>query len=195
MDDTPPSVQDAINAALSGNWNHAIEINSILHGEDPTNIDTLNRLGYAFFQINDFENANKTYKKVLSIDKYNAIADKNIKRITSISTSKNQKTTTNKNVSPLTFIEEPGISRTVTCLNTAPFQILSTISSGQEVVLSIKKRSFEIRTHEKIYLGVLPDDLSHQIISRIKDGMTYQACIQSIGKNCLSVLLREKKNS
>jgi len=50
--------------------------------DNPKDISTLNRLGRAFWEINEIEKANKTYKKVISIDPFNPIANKNLKRLT-----------------------------------------------------------------------------------------------------------------
>src|SRR3990170_8928748 len=71
----------AIKAAINQDWEHAIHLNTTLVQKDPKNIDALNRLGNAYIETGKYTLALETYKKVLTMDKYNAIAQRNIQRI------------------------------------------------------------------------------------------------------------------
>ena len=52
----------AIQTALSGNWEKAIDINKSLIKEDPSDIDALNRLAFAFTILGKTKDAKSTTK-------------------------------------------------------------------------------------------------------------------------------------
>lgn len=187
------TAEHAIQAALSQNWKEAIRINSELIKIDKNNIDALNRLGFAYLRSGNQSLAKKCFTKVLTLDSYNLIAEKNLKKLPVLKKRGMEEEYGNKksHLSPLMFLEEPGKTKIVPCLNVAPARILSTVTSGQEVYLKAKKHCVEIRDHANTYLGVLPDDISFKLIKYITGGNTYNAYIRSVGKNALTVFIRE----
>ena len=183
------TVAKAISAALIGNWEEAVRLNTDLLKSHPDNIDALNRLGFANLQIGNASQAKTCFTKVLSLDRYNHIAEKNLNKLSVI-----KKKPTNgprEQVHPLTFLEEPGKTKIINCTNVAPTKALSSISSGQEVYLKVKKHVIEIRDEEGTYLAVLPDDISFKLIKYIEGGNQYKAHVKSVSKNSLVVFLRE----
>lgn len=190
MTDTTRTEQSAIDAALTQNWKEAIRINLQLLKENKSNISVLNRLGFAYMQSGDFPLAKRTFHKVIKIDEYNQIAIKNLKKLTLVNEKDILKTNT-KQLSPLLFLEEPGKTKIVACINAAPLAILSRVSPGEEIIMHAKNHTVEIRNDQNIYLGALPDDLSFRIIKFLAGGNTYQALVQSVGKNTLTLFIRE----
>src|SRR5437870_3366835 len=71
----------AIDAALIGDWDKAIDLNEEIIEIDSQNIDSLNRLARALFEIGRYQKAKKIYQDVLKMDPYNNIAQKNLKRL------------------------------------------------------------------------------------------------------------------
>lgn len=190
MNDTSspaPSANDAINAALSQQWDEAIRINLHILEENPDDIDAYNRLAFAYLQKEEIEQAKTAYQEVLKRDPYNQIAQKNLKKLEDPKAS-NGKT---QIVSPRVFLEEPGKTKIISCVKLAPASTLAQVSCGQEVQMKVKKHCIEIRTTANTYLGALPDDISHKLNKYIQAGNQYQAIVRSIGKNLLTVLLRE----
>jgi hypothetical protein len=190
MTDSLYKDQDAINAALNQNWEEAIKINTTLLKKDKENINILNRLGFAYVQTGDVANAKKMFNKVTKLDTYNQIAIKNLKKLSLV----NEKDLVKQNaqvLSPLSFLEEPGKTKIIECINAAPIAVLSSISPGEEVVLKARNHTVEVRSSNNTYLAALPDDLSFRIIKFLDGGNTYQTLVQSIGKNVLMVFIRE----
>lgn len=186
----PYTEHDAISAALRQDWTHAIKINTHLFKQDSANVGILNRLGFAYLKSGETSKAKKLFQKALTLDPYNSIALKNSKLLTS---EKNKKTPRNHgpNISPMLFLEEPGKTKIAVCINMAPVRILSDISPGQEVVLKARNHCVEVRNRNLQYLAALPDDLSFKLIKLLKAGNTYQTLVKSVGKNTLSVIIRE----
>ena len=131
-----PLKNQAIQIALTGDWEQAILLNEELLQEDPKDIDTLNRLAFAYTALGKLKEAKETYQKVLNIDSANPIAQKNLKKLTNVSATQ---INIPKSISTNMFLEESGKTKIVTLVNTAPAQVLRTLQVGQTVHLCIKR--------------------------------------------------------
>jgi tetratricopeptide (TPR) repeat protein len=192
MPDIDLSLQNnAIQAALSQNWKEAITLNTALLKQSKDDIGALCRLAYAHLKSGQVKEAKKIYEKVLSIDQYNKIAEKNLKKLATIKKKDVVDAAGSAAISPMMFLEEPGITKIVDCIHIAPPQALSTLSAGEEVLLKSKNHCIEIRTNQNTYLGALPDDISFRLLKLMESGNTYRAIIKSVEKNTLQVLIRE----
>jgi tetratricopeptide (TPR) repeat protein len=180
----------AVAAALHQDWKEAIRINTAILKVHKEHVEALLRLAYAYLKTGQITQAKKTYERVMVVDQYNQIAQKNLKRLTIIK-KKNLTHDTIHHLSPMMFLEEPGITKIVECIHTAQYQILSTLSAGQEVYLKPKNHCVEIRSMQDTYLAALPDDMSYKLNKLISSGNTYQVVVKSIEKNTLKVLIRE----
>ncbi|MCL5409908.1 MAG: tetratricopeptide repeat protein [Patescibacteria group bacterium] len=202
MDDSSASLkQRAITAALSANWEEALAINQEILNSEPNNVDALNRIARAYFELGDFKLSKKNYQESLKIDPYNQIAYKFIKRIEAcakkgvkLPNGKNGKNhsilETISNLSDL-FIEEPGKTKVVNLLKVAEPKKLSFLSPGTPVLLVLRNRCIAVTDQNSDYLGVLPDDLSHQLTRLINGGNKYQALIKTVKINAIAILIRE----
>lgn len=185
-------LDDAIQAALQQNWKTAIELNTEILKTDKKNVDAYNRLGFAYLKSGQIKKAKETFEKVLSLDQYNQIASKNLQKLSSM--KKDGLLTANStDISPLLFLEEPGKTKVVDCINAAPMNVLTGLTCGQEVYLKPKKHTIEIRDQHEKYLGALPDDVAFKMIKFITAGNTYSIFVKGITKNNLSVFIRELK--
>lgn len=182
--------QDAIDAALAQNWNDAVRINATLLKQNKENVNVLNRLGFAYLQLGQITTAKKTFQKVIKLDAYNQIAIKNVKKLNLVR-QKDLKKTSLSQRSPMMFLEEPGKTKIVECVNTATLQALASACPGDEVTLKTKNHAVEVRTSNDIYLGALPDDVAFRLIKFIGGGNTYAVHIKSVGKNSLVLFVRE----
>ncbi|MDO8638028.1 MAG: tetratricopeptide repeat protein [Candidatus Daviesbacteria bacterium] len=202
MDDSSTAIsQQAITAALSCNWQEAIDLNEQLLDKDPKNIDAHNRLGRAYFELGNLTKSKKSFDIALEIDPYNQIAAKFITRIEIFRKKGNKKDHLKALTSKLNtqfssidgdlFIEEPGKTKLVGLLKIAEPHKLSLLSPGMTVNLIQKNRGVSITDYNGEYLGVLPDDLSSHLLRLIKGGNKYQACIKNTKNNALSILIRE----
>lgn len=178
----------AIAAALSSDWKRAIEVNQSILKEDPKNINALNRLGFAYLNLREIKKAKEALEKVLKLDPFNPIATKNLRKLKDIEPKLQNNCQT---ISPSVFLEEPGITKLVNLVNLAPKSILSSIQSGQKVVIIPKKNRIEVRTENNLYLGVFPDDLSFRLRKLIKMGNKYCAFIKAVDKSLLTIIIRE----
>jgi Flp pilus assembly protein TadD len=70
--------QQAINQALAGNWQAAVDLNQEIIKQNPQDIEALSRLAKAYTELGKKTLALKTYRKVLQLDQFNPIAKNNL---------------------------------------------------------------------------------------------------------------------
>ena len=186
----------AIQTALTGDWEKAIAINKLLIKENPTDIDALNRLAFAFSILGRTKNAKNTYQKVLKIDSLNPLALRNLKRIGDLKTIKNNNrknsTASSMHVNNM-FIEEQGKTKIVELVNVAQPSIINTLRSGQILNLSVKRLKIFVLSDGKQYIGVLPDNIGKRLIKFIKAGNLYEAYVKSASNHHIIIFIKEIK--
>lgn len=189
---TPLKTQ-AIQTALTGDWENAITLNESLLSENPDDIDTMNRLAFAYSSISNVKEAKRIYQKVLLLDAQNPIALRNLKRLAGGNVSPSQpKPMSFSHISTL-FIEEPGKTKVIELLNIADKKVISPLRSGEEVFLSIKRMKVFVLDSQKQFIGMLPDDIGIRLIRFMNGGNVYEAFIKSVDNNKVIIFAREVK--
>ncbi|MCH7522186.1 MAG: tetratricopeptide repeat protein, partial [Chloroflexi bacterium] len=98
----------AIQMALRGQWEQAVDLNRSILESFPADVDACNRLGKALMELSRFPAAKKAYKRALELDGANQIAKKNLERLNVRAKVGGQ--TEAAQVDPSLFIEERGKS-------------------------------------------------------------------------------------
>lgn len=197
MDDNSSNLQsEAIGAALSANWEEALRLNQLIIENCPNDVNALNRIGRACFELGNLTDSKKYFETAIKCDPYNQIAIKFIQRIATF--DKNGKKNLGKGNHTSTpcidndlFIEEPGKTKLISLLKVAEPQKLSLLCPGSQANLVIKNRGIAVTNQDGEYLGVLPDDLSHHLIRLMHGGNKYRVLIKTIKVNGLSILIHE----
>ncbi len=192
---TTPLKTLAIEKALANEWAEAKSLNEQIIELNPQDIDSLNRLGFAFMKLGKFNKARETYKKVTALDKTNPIAVKNLKRLETVSKSSKNGTPSNgvHTVSTNTYIEEAGKTKTVELKNVADKKTLSLFEPGDPVFIVIKRSKIFAQSIDKKYLGMLPDNISMRLITFMKGGNEYSACVKAVDEKSITVFIKETK--
>lgn len=188
---TSQLAQQAIAAAMSGNWEEAERLNLEILNITPQDVDSFNRLGRAYLEQGKKKDAQKTFKKVLSIDKYNRIAEKNLEALKGLKVKRNNKVT----IAPDLFIEEPGKTKTVTLIKVADKKAVVSLSIGEELKLQARKHSIACLGQNGDYIGRLPDDLSQRLTKLIAGGNKYQAHVRALDFPEVKIFVRELKRA
>ena len=136
--------QEAIRAALNNNWAEAVSLNQTILKQNPKEIETLNRLARAYLESGLIGKAKSTYKQVLTLDPYNAIASKNIEKLAALSKKDLERVAkANGNVSsPLSadlFLEEPGRTKVLELEDLAMSRVIATLVAGAEGAWRLQK--------------------------------------------------------
>lgn len=189
-------VQAAIEASLAGDFERAITINKKILASDKKNVEALNRLGCAYFGLGNFKKAQEVYRKALKIDPYNNIILKNLKRISQVKGSINNKSKGFPLKIEDLFLTEPGKTKVVSLVNLPSTNVILQFSAGAPVNLIPKRRTISVYFNDEnkkrgVYLGSLPDDLSFRLLRLIKNGYRYNAYIKNVSKKNLTIIIKE----
>lgn len=189
----------AIHKALEGNWEDAILANQQLLEENPTDLDSMNRLAYAYLQSGQYDKAGSVYQQVILQDKTNPIALKNIKKLETLSTQTgdtkpNTAIHTNHTMDNA-FIQEAGKTKTVDLSNIADKKTLTYLQYGDEATLIIKRSKIFVLTTDKKYIGMLPDSVGIRLVSFIKGGNEYLVNIKSVDNKKVTIFIKEAKRA
>lgn len=187
MDELKKLAQQAIEAALAHHWQKAIELNEKVVKLDSQNMAAFNRLTKAYLELGKKKEARQAIKKVLELDRFNPIAQKNLQKI---NFAKPKRAISLTPTDPDLFIEEPGKTKTVNLINLADKAIINKLSVGEEVNLVPRQRRVSVLSQSGDNLGKLPDDVSLRLKSLIKGGNQYQAYIRSTSDG-VKVFIRE----
>jgi hypothetical protein len=187
---TPLKLQ-AIQTALMGDWTKAITLNETLLEENPDDIDTLNRLAFAFASVGNIKQAKDLYYKVLTLDMQNPIAMRNLKRLSNNAVKKTSIPTQMNNL----FIEEPGKTKVIDLLNVADKKVISSLRSGERLSLQVKRMKIFVLDQDKQYVGMFPDDIGKRLIDFINGGNEYEAFIKTVANNKVTIFARETKRA
>jgi tetratricopeptide (TPR) repeat protein len=182
------AAQTAINFALSGNWEEAINANLGLISVNPEDTEALNRLARAYAELGKISEARATTKKVLKIDPVNPIALKSLEKWKS---AVKPGARLSNGTSTENFLEEPGKTKLVSLLNPGDAKIFANLDPGEEVLLFSHAHKVSINTVDGKYIGCLPDDLAARLRNLIKAGNKYQVLMKSVDPKEIKVFIRE----
>lgn len=194
-----PLKSQAIQTALLGDWKNAIALNQELLKEDPHDVETLNRLAFAYFVLGKLKDAQSVYQKVLRLDSQNPIATKNLKRLAGKNSKRNVLKTI---VSPTLalqkdtmFLEESGKTKVIELINIAEPKVITSLMTGEFLTLRIKRLKIFVIGGSEQYVGMLPDDIGKRLIKLLKGGNCYQACVKSIQNRNIAIFIKETKRA
>lgn len=158
----------AIKAALAQEWPAAAALNQEILDEDDQNIEACNRLARALAEQGLTKEAKKAYQRVLELDPYNTIAQKNMAKLEQGASAQPSRV-----VSSEAFLEEPGKTRTAS-LEEPNKKRLETLTPGQQLALETRSgRLVVVNPHGGALLGYLEDDLSSHLLNLIQLGNAY----------------------
>lgn len=172
--------QNAVKAALEGRWKDAIADNLALLKESPKDTETLNRLARAYLETGLKTKSLETYQKVLRIDKFNSIAQKNIILLKNTKIVRGKVHTTNHGYQPPVFLEEPGITKNISLVRLGDQKVLSRLHPADEVKIVARQHTVCVVDLKNEYIGRLPDDLASRMREFLGAGNTYSSWIRSL---------------
>lgn len=188
-----PLKTQAIQTALTGNWQAAVDLNKKILEETPEDIETLNRLAFALAILGKIRDAKTIYQKVLKLDTQNPIAIRNLKRLT----DKNSEGACNapclNNEMDTMFIEESGKTKVIELLNVAERKKISHLMIGEPLTFRVKRFKIFVLDSKEQYTGMLPDDLGKRLIKFMKGGNTYCAYVKCVEENSVTIFIKETK--
>lgn len=187
MDDP---VKVAVAAALTRDWKTALKANLSTLKQNPKDIDALNRLGRAYFETGQKTKAEGIYQKVLRLDKFNSIATKSLELLRTSRLSRKPHDTGSPTPPPPIFLEEPGLTKTVSLIRPGDPKITARLHPGDPVSVVPRDHIISVTSPANEYLGRLPDDLTSRLLPLLRAGNQYYAWVRSV-EGGLKIFIKE----
>jgi len=183
-------VDEAIELALASKWTEAVQVNRGIMDRFGPDEDTLNRLGKAYTELGQPENAVDAYKSTLKLNPLNPIAVKNLAKLQALRGSQPVPPSKTK-VDVDAFIEETG-KTTLTALHVhAEGDPCSKVSGGDPVRLIVDGDTMNVETARGVYLGHLEHALGRRLIKFLEGGNRYSGAVATCEGGAIKVIVRE----
>lgn len=193
--------KEAVNLALQGRWEEAETINRDIIEKFPTDVEAYNRLGRALTELGNFEGAREFYLRALELAPDNAIAKKNLARLTSLSESmailgrrpkraSGSKAQTRRVALDL-FITEVGKAGVVRLNNVASAGVLAKMGFGDKVFLEARRQHLVVLNEGGEYLGEVEPKQGLRLIKLMQGGNRYDAAILNVEDGKVQVIIKE----
>jgi hypothetical protein len=182
--------EQAIQLALQSRWEEAVAINRQLLVAVPRDLSALNRLGKALSETGNYSEAKRAYADALSLDPANAIARKNLERLSLLS-DEAAAARPSERIDPRLFIEETGKTGFTTLVDAAPQEVLARLTAGDQVYLHPEGRVLFVRNAAGETLGRVEPRLATRLINFIAGGNQYAAAITDLDGGNVRIIIRE----
>ena len=186
--------KEAIDMAMQGRWQEAVAINKEIVEDFPNDIDAYNRLGRAYMELGEYSLAKEAYSQTLKLDRYNAIAKKNLHRLSLLgerALTSPASAGDSDTVKPQHFIEESGKAGVVNLYRLAPREVLAGMVAGDRVHLRISNSGLIVENSSGQYLGEVEPKHGARLLRLMKGGNEYSAAIVSAAEDRLTIIVRE----
>ena len=183
--------KQAIDLAMEGRWREAVAANKVILENFPRDVDAYNRLGRAYMELGEYSQAREAYSKTIELDPFNAIARKNLQRLSYLGEAPVSAEGEFRKVEPQRFIEEIGKAGVVNLYHLAPTQIRARLVAGDEVHLKITGSRLIVEDNRGEYLGQVGPKHGQRLIKLMGGGNKYSAAVVSSAEEAMTVIIRE----
>ena len=188
--------RDAINLAISGEWERAAEMNRAILELYSDDVEAMNRLARALMELVQYGDARTVSERVTKVAPYNTIGKKNAARLAKLeSAAAPIKRIRNTGGAPQLFIEESGKSGTTILRKPASSEVTAHLSPGDPAKLGVENDVLLVYTQADEYLGQIEPKMGKRLIRLIQGGNQYDCAIIGINDRGISVILRETHRS
>ena len=182
--------KEAIDLAMQARWQDAVNVNKELVKDFPDDVDALNRLGRAYMELGKYKQALEAYKSAAKLDPYNAIANRNIRRLNDIKNTDGGDVETGA-VEPDQFIEEIGKAGVVNLVELTPKEKRALVVAGDRVLLKPEGSILVVESSRGDYIGKVEPKYSQRISRLTLGGNKYSATVVKSTADMMTVMIRE----
>jgi len=183
--------KQAIALAMEGRWREAIAANKEMIESFPNDVEAYNRLGKAYMELGEYSEARDAYKKALELDSYNAVAMKNLRRLSHLGEEVGGTKNDYDKAGPEHFIEEVGKAGVVNLYHLGPPETLARMATGDKAYLKIDSPNLIVENGRGEYLGQVELRHAQRLIRLMEGGNKYTAAIVSSTEDKMTVIIRE----
>jgi hypothetical protein len=181
----------AVQAALEGDWPRATEINKAILESSPDDIEARSRYGRALLELGRVDEARAAYGEVLKVEPHNLIANRTLQRLTTLGEVNKKPIQTKTKTQPRLFIEDMGKTGIVRLINTAPPPVMARYGPGSEVRLQQQGELVAVHATDRELLGFLEPKVGRRLLSFLAAGNEYVAALVSSDPQNARIAIRE----
>jgi tetratricopeptide repeat protein len=183
-------VDEAIDLALQSKWAEAVQVNRGIMDRFGPDEDTLNRLGKAYTELGQLDDAIDAYKSTLRMNPVNPIAQKNLAKLQALRGAQPVPTSKAK-VDVDAFIEETGKTALTALHVHTEGDPCSKVSGGDPVKLIVAGDTMNVETARGIALGHLEHALGRRLIKFLEGGNRYSGAVATCDGGAVKIIVRE----
>lgn len=184
-------IDEAIQCALESRWVDALATNHALIERYGPDEDTFNRIGKALTELGRPREALNAYGDTLKLNPLNTIAQKNIRKLSSMVEGTQQVASASQGAIEVDlFSEEPGKS-TLTVLTAPSQEVAAAVVPGDVVELSEQSGQLVARTGRGVVLGDIDVKIARRLIPLMASGNRYSAAVARVEDDRIEVIVRE----
>jgi hypothetical protein len=183
-------VDEAIELALQSKWAEAVQVNRGIMDRFGPDEDTLNRLGKAYTELAQLDEAMDAYKSTLKMNPVNPIAQKNLAKLQALRGGQPAPTSKAK-VDVDAFIEETGKTALTALHVHTEGDPCSKVSGGDPVRLIVAGDTMNVETARGIALGHLEHALGRRLIKFLEGGNRYSGAVATCDGGAVKIIVRE----
>lgn len=185
------STKQAIALAMQGSWKEAVSVNQSILEVFPHDVEALNRLGRAHLEQGDYDRAEEAYRRTTEIDPHNAIALKNLQRLSRLREAAGGVEGGADKVDPQSFIAEVGKAGVVRLVDLAAPGTVARMAAGDRVQLKSDGTGLIVEGVRGEYLGRVEPGHGQRLVRLMEGGNRYSAAIVSSAEDAVRVIVRE----
>jgi tetratricopeptide (TPR) repeat protein len=182
----------AIQQALANQWEEAVATNRNILNLFPSEAEAYNRLGKAYSELGQYTEARQAYNQTLKYSPNNAIARKNLDRLSLLQEEPVLTHTGVDRIDPRLFIEETGKTGMTELINIAPASILARVGVGDKVQLHVNGHTIFARNAVGEDIGQIEPRLANRLINFMEGGNRYAAAILAMEQGQVRLIIREE---
>lgn len=189
---------EARRAAIDGRWLEAITINNTLIERSPRDVDALNRLGKAHYELGQYRSAYEAYSRALEADPASIISRRNLERLEPLRDTEAGDPTGAAVHPPArlgAFIQEAGKTYVDDLVNPAPASQLRLIAAGEKLQIARDGDEVSFIDANGEYVGAPEPRLNRRLAWLLDKGNTYEVFVTANAGDHVRVIIREVARS
>ena len=183
-------VEDALNSALAGEWQEALDTNQAILERFGVDEETHNRTGKALTELGRLDEALAQYRATRELNPLNGIAIKQTNRIEELMQQKAELPKAQAAVDVNLFVEETGKSAVANVILESR-SAAAQLAPGDQVDLVPVKDSLAVRTGDGVAVGHVEAKLARRVLKFINGGNQYTAAIATADDNGVRIIIKE----
>ena len=188
--------EEAIEHALAGRWEDAVDVNLEGANQDPNSVGCWNRLAKAYLELSKYKDARASLERALAIDPHNRVATRQLERLSKLNTSGiSRRTSGGAATSSALFISDPAVATVSELKKVASPEVLAAVSPGDKFKLAVDDTIVSVTTSTSEYVGTLEVRIATRLNKMIAGGNKYEVFAAKLTDSEVVVVVRETKRS